>query len=243
MNVPEMFFAFRKVYFESRWHLRCIDCSSNSEKTRSRKESWSRRLSGAEEDIVFSLPPGRCETTHELAGPAVVYGDEPTVHLFDTPDQIHANVAQNWEVVVTDHDLTNVKLPSFLADQPTIAKPIDATICFASPFLKDLPDVRAFDKRMLENSADSDDLLLLGHKEDPLKMPTRIPLGLLLPATLETGGMTIPVIYQVREWLSEHQAAVRCFVSHDADITKNSKLIRTISDKLSRTTTLLGLFV
>lgn len=221
MNQPELLFAYRKVFFENQWHLKCINCGSSPERTWNWPETWQRSFSNGN-SISVTLPPRSCETTGIPLGPGIVYGDDQVFESLESSARIHAVVAQNKVVVVTDEDLNEIVLPQFLSVHPTKCQRMELFVKFKSGCMDLLPEVREYEHRMKSESFSDNDLAMLA---GPIAR-AEIPKGLLMPGFLESGSVQTAVVYAIVDWRSEAEAIVECYVSGDIDLSAGACLKR-----------------
>jgi hypothetical protein len=222
MNRPYSLFAFRKAFFEGHWHIRCINCSDTAASQWDGSESWN-LFSTTDQPITVSLPAEECETSGIPLGPAVVYGRDAAIESLSSPERTRAIVAQNHVVVVTDCDLSEMKMPTFLMDRPSQTIQSEITIRFTSPFLDELPDVQVYE---IKNSSITTGAWGLDLFSSVTSTPTRLPTGFHLPATIQTNLRTQSVVYAIKEWRSDYTATVYLFTSKEMVLDKTSCLIR-----------------
>lgn len=225
MNSPSNLFAFRKVFFEGRWHIRCINCSNTAAMHWDWRESWN-LFNTTSQPIAVSLPVEECETSGIPLGPAVVYGRDAAIESLPSPERTRAIVAQNHVVVVTDCDLSEVKMPAFLTERPSKTIQSEITVKFTSPFLDELPDVHAYERRTSSSTAGARDLDLFS---STISTQTRIPVGFYLPATIQANGCAQTAVYAIKEWRSDNTAKVDLFTSTEVLLDQTSCLIRELS--------------
>ena len=235
MQKPTSLFAIRKVFFEERWHIRCVNCSDSPANSWNWRETWE-VFSDSKQSVLVALPDEECETSGIPLGPSIVYGMDDAIGLLPTAERTRAIVAQNHVIVVTSDDLSGMELPRFLSDKPFTTKRTEFSIKFNSPFLEELPDVREFEKKTLSGSTGKGDLGLLG---STTTRTTRIPAGLHLPATVELAGIVQPVVYSIKEWRSDNEAMVECYASDQLLLDENTLLKRSVAGS---STEVLGTF-
>lgn len=225
MNRPSTLFAYRKVFYEDRWHVRCINCSETAETYWNHEESW-RLILNSGESIVVSLPDWGYVVSRLPMGPAIVYGMGMEMESLPVPDRPNAIMAQNYTIVVTGNDLSQLKMPQFLTEKPSATNRTEFIIRFNSPYMESLPDVRAYQKKVLSGSTDMiDDLVLCDLMSSTY---TRIPAGLYFPASVEADGRTQPAVYLIKEWQFGDTAQVDIFSPNGLEQNQSICLMRKV---------------
>jgi len=224
MNGPDSLFAYRKVFFEGQWHLRCIDCSDTPATNWDRSESWKLFLK-AGQPVVVSLTVGSCETSGSLEGPSLVYGRDAAIKGLSAEERCTAILAQQYVIVVTNSDLRELTMPVFINEKPSATIRSEITIRFTSPFLENLPDVLAYYKGISAALAAAPDLALF---ESIKPLETRIPVGLYLPASIQANRCTQPVVYSIKEWQSDDTAKVELFTPGEFVLNQTKYLTREV---------------
>jgi hypothetical protein len=221
MNQPELLFAYRKVFFEDQWHLKCINCGPSPEGDWDWPMTW-QLFTSTGTSISISLPPQSCETTGIPLGPDEVYGVDQAIMNLNTTSGIHAMLAQNIAAVVTDDDLSRTELPLFLSASPPKCYCASLIVRFESKFMTLLPEVRAYENRLKIHSEDSDLVMF----RPPTSPQASIPTGLFLPGMIESEATQTPIVYSIVNWQSGTMAIVECFAFDDVEFKRQSVIKR-----------------
>lgn len=225
MNRPTTLFAYRKVFYEDRWHVRCINCSESAETYWNQEESWRLTLNTGE-SIVVSLPDWGYVVSSLPMGPEIVYGMNMGMESLPVSERSNVPLAQNYTIVVTDDDLSQLSLPEFMTEWPSTTNRAELIVQFESPYMESLPDVRAYQRNVLSGRTDIlDDLDLCDLMQSTY---TRIPVGLYLPASVEADGRTQPAVYLIKEWLYGDTAKVDVFTPNELKSDQSICLMREV---------------
>ncbi|MFV0442122.1 MAG: hypothetical protein ACK5Q5_00975 [Planctomycetaceae bacterium] len=188
--------------------------------------------------VDVTLRPPVYDTISFPTEPESIYGIEPAIQKLNSNDKIHAAVAQKDAVVVGRGNLPNVALPQFLATTRTHCQRLNAVIEFADGTLESLPDVKEYHSAMRFRSTGDRDLQLMLATSST---GTRIPIDLLLPATVATEQREVFVAYRVNKWQSATQAIVTLWSSQSITPTSTTILRRRAFSEAS--SELVGTFV
>ena len=201
MHSSTTLFVIRKVRFEGRWHLRCIDCCIGKRVEDACFGELSLRNNGREYHV--KLPLEECETSGIPLGPLSVYGIDELIKSAAIEDRLALVAAQNSVVVVTEDDCNELEPYTFLSSEECCSVRTTHRIHFELVAVDELPDC------LRELSVDEDDKLFENAAGTSIvSLPTMLPL----PGSLNLDGLDVPVVYQVREWISNHQAHIDLFI-------------------------------
>lgn len=230
MNKIHNIFIFRKSNYKKQWHLRCINCGTF------RSIIWETELDDQDEKsqkkVIFSssgtsinvyLPPGITEVPYIPPNPQIIYGKGSTRQTLDSENSVHVIASQNECVLITEDDLSNITLPQFLSTEFCSTLAYEMRISFEIPFLEDLPESAAVDKLQRKISAGDRFLEMMLSTQHTR---VRIPPGLPMPASIESYGRFVAVVYVIKEWVAENEASVICYASSHLEESRSLSLIR-----------------
>jgi hypothetical protein len=221
MKTPNPVFVYRKIFFEDKWHIKCIDCGPSFFHSHVPSTDFDSRelISSTGRRVCVASPDDSCETSGIPMGPSIVYGTDPTIEAAEIEVRPDLLIAQNSIVLVSDDEWSDFELPLFLSNDLR-------RICFAEVVMdmhitqiQDLPDVQMFNNRAANGDTDLD---LLSPPASQRR--SRIPCNLLFPGTLGSQSRHDSVVYSILEWKSPTKALLACF-GCNAEISLEPKTV------------------
>ncbi len=196
------FFALTKVWHEGKWHVRCIECGLEANDVLATESVWD--LWVGSRSVPVYMEQRTSGLTNLPRGPESVYGSGSALAGLEPHARCQGIVAQKYFVVVSDQDLNELQLPTFLTSTPEATNVARLEPESELPCLSELPDVAEYDQKMAKKEGD----LALLRPPNPVRV--QIPKGLYLPGVIEFQGNRAAAAYVVREWHGS-RATVDCY--------------------------------